>query len=176
MRLPEKKKLILAACVFAATLLMTCLLKIKIVNDGFDKAYINMGDIGVYAAAALLGGPLGALAASLSSALADLFVGSAVYAIPSLIIKGSMALLTAQLLKRGSDWSNIAKTVSISGAVMTLGYFLFDLLFIRYGVAAFSLPLNALQAIVNGLISIPVLKIICRKSYNEVEFSNSRVK
>jgi hypothetical protein len=60
---------------------------------------------------------------------------------------------------------------------MVIGYFLFDLVFMgNYEVAALSLPFNALQAIVNGLISIPVLKIICRKSYNEVEFSNSRVK
>jgi uncharacterized membrane protein len=180
MRLPEKKKLIIAACVFAATLLMTWLLKIKLdfmrgnVSAG---AYINMGDIGVFAGAALLGGPLGALAASLASALADLFVGSAVYAIPSLIIKGSMALLTAQLLKRGSEWSNIAKTICISEAVMVLGYFLFDLVFMgNYEVAALSLPLNALQSVINGPISIPVLKIICRKPYNEVEFGNSRVK
>ncbi|OQB24711.1 MAG: hypothetical protein BWY11_00934 [Firmicutes bacterium ADurb.Bin182] len=180
MRLPDKKKLILAACLFTATLLITWILRIPLdIKRGEVSAgaYINLGDIGVFAAAVLLGGPIGALTAALSSAFADLFVGSAVYALPTLIIKGGMALLAAKLIKRDYAWRNLAKAVCVSGAVMMLGYFFFDLVIMgNYEVAALSLPYNALQAIANGLISLPVLKIIGRLSCNEVEFNSSRVK
>ena len=50
--------------------------------------YVNLGDAGVYLCALLLPGGLGALAAGVGAALADLILGWAVYAPVTLLIKG----------------------------------------------------------------------------------------
>ena len=69
MRKPEPRFLILAGICFAGILLLTCLVRVplEILRDGKNAgAYFNMGDLGVYLAAAFLGGPWGALCAGLA--------------------------------------------------------------------------------------------------------------
>ena len=60
---------------------------------GVQGAYANAGDAAVYASAHLLGWPWGVAAAAIGSMLADLLLGSALYAPATFIIKGVMALL-----------------------------------------------------------------------------------
>lgn len=173
MRRPEKKTLITAGIMFIVILLLTWLLRIplNIERDGVNAgAFIHPGDIGVYVAAALLGGPWGALASALGACLADIIVGSAVYALPSLVIKAAMAFLLAHCLKKDHSWPGLLRGLIFAGALMVLCYFVFDLVIMGdYTVAALSLPFNLLQMAVCGLIALPVLKIIAGKSYKEEE-------
>lgn len=181
MRKPEPKLLILAGIFFAGILLLTCLVRVplEILRDGNNAgAYFNMGDLGVYLAAAFLGGPWGALCAGLASLIADLIVGSTIYALPSLVIKAAMAFVVAGFIKKDGSWLGMVRTVSYAGTVMVAGYFIFDLLIMGdYDVAALSLPINVLQLIANGAVAVPVLKLIPKKTYEQpFEFSSARVK
>ena len=72
----KTKRLALAGQLCGATLLLT-LLSIPL-PSGYG--YVNLGDAGVYLCALLLPGGLGALAAGVGAALADLILGWAVYA------------------------------------------------------------------------------------------------
>ena len=64
---------------------------------GVQGAYANAGDAAVYASAHLLGWPWGVAAAAIGSMLADLLLGSALYAPATFVIKGVMALLAVKL-------------------------------------------------------------------------------
>ena len=173
MRRPEKKTLITAGVMFVAILIMTWVLRIPlgIQRNGENAGvFIHAGDIGVYLAAVLLGGPWGAIVAALGCCLADIFVGSAIYAIPTLIIKAGMVFLLAYFMKKDHSWLGILRTVGYAGGLMVIGYFLYDLVILGdYEVAALSLPFNLLQMIFSGLIAWPVLKILSGKSYQQAD-------
>lgn len=166
------KQIIVAAVFFAAIILATCLLRFDIPksSDGGPllrhtgkeaNCFISFGDCVIYIAALAVGNPLAIIAAAVGSALADIFVGSAVYAIPSLIIKGAMAYLAERMLKNERDWLSIIKLCLYCSLIMIGGYFLFDLIIMNdYSVAALCLPTNVLQAIMNAAIAIPVLKVL----------------
>lgn len=161
---------ILAGILFVVTTLVTWLLRVDITIAEETAGYWTIGDAAVYASAALLGGPLGALASALGSALADILAGQAIYAPASFVIKGLMALLTCFLLKRGEsrDWLYLVKIVGIAGGMMTLLYFLYDLVLRgNYTMAALGLPFNLLQLIAGGVLGVPVLKFLRRPSYEK---------
>ena len=88
----KRLKTLLTAAIFAALeFVVTYLVSFPI--PVIQGAYVNAGDVVLYLGAALLGGPWQALAAGIGSMLADLMLGSAVYAIPTLLIKMTMAFL-----------------------------------------------------------------------------------
>ena len=92
----KTKRLALAGQLCGATLLLT-LLSIPL-PSGYG--YVNLGDAGVFLCACLLPGGLGALAAGVGAALADLILGWAMYAPVTLLIKGLTALLAGLALRR----------------------------------------------------------------------------
>ena len=168
MRRPDNKTLILTGILFVVIVLLTCLLRFDIHHQGKLAGYWTLGDVGVYIAAALLGGPWAALAAGVGSAFADIFVGQAIYAPASLIIKAGMALAFASHSKRGHTVLHLIKSVAVGGGIMIGGYFFYDLI-IRgdYILAAISLPFNILQLIGSGLIAVPVLFLMGGKNYRQ---------
>ena len=168
MRRPDNKTLILTGILLVVVVLLTCLLRFDIHYQGKLSGYWTLGDVGVYIAAALLGGPWAAVAAGVGSALADIFVGQAIYAPASLIIKAGMALVFASRLRHGHTLLDIVKSVAVAGGIMIGGYFFYDLI-IRgdYVLAAIALPFNILQLIGSGLIAVPVLFLMGGKNYRQ---------
>ncbi|OQB22388.1 MAG: Thiamine precursor transporter HmpT [Firmicutes bacterium ADurb.Bin182] len=158
------QKIVLSGLLCAVITLLTMFVSFPI--PGVTGAYVNAGDAGVYLAGFLLGGPLGALCAGVGSALADLLLGFAMYAVPTFIIKGAVALITALLLKKFSGWSRIFALL-IAGALIPAGYFLWEWLFL-YGfeTALVSVPFNLIQyagGILVGFILINALERIQKK-------------
>ena len=99
--------------------------------------YLNAGDI-VVVFSALLAGPLyGGIAAGLGSGLADLLAGYALYAPGTLIIKAGAAVIAALVFRATKRKFGSALFGAICGeAFMVLGYFVFESVFLGYGMAA----------------------------------------
>lgn len=148
-------KLVLGGLMGAVILLLTIVVAVPI--PGMAGAYVNLGDAGVYLAAFLLG-PFGALAAGIGSMLADLLLGSALYALPTLCIKGGMALLYWALSKK----THRAVAMLIAGALVPVGYFLFEATLYGAATAALGIPANLIQWAVGVLLGLPVLRIAQR--------------
>ena len=168
MRRTDDKTLILAGVMFVVILLLTWLLRVDIHYQGKLGGYWTLGDVGIYVAAVLLGGPWAALCAAAGSALADIIVGQAIYAPASIIIKALMPIVFLSHAQRGHSVLHLIKSIGIAGGVMVLGYFLYDLV-IRgdYVLAAIGLPFNILQVIASGLIALPVLFLMGGKTYRQ---------
>ena len=138
----KTKRLALAGQLCGATLLLT-LLSIPL-PSGYG--YVNLGDAGVYLCALLLPGGLGALAAGVGAALADLILGWAVYAPVTLLIKGLTALLAGLAFRRAIPLALLCCLL------VPLGYFLYETILLTAPVAAVNVLPNALQAAIGAVL------------------------
>lgn len=82
----------------------------------FTQGYIHAGDSMIFIAVLILGWRNGAIAAGMGSALSDLLAGYTQYVIPTLIIKGLMAVFMGLALEKGNNKRSI---VTLSG--ITIG-------------------------------------------------------
>lgn len=138
----KTKRLALAGQLCGATLLLT-LLSIPL-PSGYG--YVNLGDAGVFLCACLLPGGLGALAAGVGAALADLILGWAVYAPVTLLIKGLTALLAGLAFRRAIPLSLLCCLL------VPLGYFLYETILLTAPVAAVNVLPNTLQAAIGAAL------------------------
>ena len=142
----KTKRLALAGQLCGTTLLLT-LLSLPL-PSGYG--YINLGDGGVFLCALLLPGGLGALAAGVGAALADLILGWAVYAPVTLLVKGLTALLAGLALRRAGK---AALPLSLLCCLLIpLGYFLYETILLTAPVAAANVLPNALQAAIGATL------------------------
>lgn len=136
-----------AAVIFAVTW------TIRIPVPGTSGGYVNMGDSVIYLAAYLLGGPLAAAAAAVGSALADTAAGATVYIPATFVIKGLMGLFCGYF-SVGKSFSRFALSCALGGAIMTLGYALYEAAVFGMSYAAASLPFNMVQWVGGGAIAV----------------------
>ncbi len=143
----------------AAVVVILTIVHLPIPVPGMPGAYINLGDVGVYLSAFLLGSPWGVLAAAIGSALADLILGSALYAGPTFVIKGAMAFVTALLMAR---WKKPLPAIILAGLLMPAGYFIFETFLYGAEAAALSLPFNGIQYAAGILVGYAVIQLAQR--------------
>lgn len=159
----KTKQLVLAGLMTAITVVMTMFVAIPVPN--VTGAFVNCGDAAVYTSAFLLGGSIGAVAAGIGSALADLFLGSAIYAPATLIIKALMALITGILMKKLSGYKRILALL-VGGLIMPVGYGIYEIILYGFPTAIASMPFNLIQyagGIIIGAVVIKALDLIIKK-------------
>lgn len=130
---------------------VTWLVKIPVPVSG--GAYLNFGDSVIDVCAFVLGGPLAAVSAGLGSALADVAAGSAVYALPTFIIKALMGLLVGAMTST-QKLLPYCLACAAAGAVMVGGYALFEWFFFGAAYAAATLPFNLIQWCGSMLVAV----------------------
>lgn len=148
------KKLVISALFAALGLVATLFFAFPL-----PTGYANLGDCFAFAAGFCLGGVWGAAAAGIGIALADLLGGYGVYAIATFIIKAFIALcgaMAARLAREGKWRIVVIAAASLLGeAMMVLGYFFFESVFLGVGAAAIaSVAGNLTQAAVGVVTSV----------------------
>ncbi len=151
---------LLAALVAIATLIVT----IPTPTGG----YVNIGDGIVLICGWILGPVWGTLAAGVGSMIADL-IGYPIYALATFIIKALMALVAfalAKLLKpvfKRRAWFAYVLAGIAAETVMVVGYFVFEAVFMSYGMGAIvSVLPNVSQAAVGIAIGASLMSLIDR--------------
>ncbi len=147
------KRMTLCGLMCAIVVITTMFAAVPI--PGVQGAYANAGDAAVYGAAYLLGSPWGVIVAAAGSCLADVLLGSALYAPATLVIKGLMALIAARLLKKGG--MRMLKLL-VSGMVMVAGYLAYECIIYGASVAVLSIPANLIQALLGAVLGSMVIK------------------
>ena len=155
-------RLCLAALFAALCLVATNIIRIPIpATDG----YINLGDCVVLLGAFLLGPVYGAAAGGVGSALADLLTGYAVFAPGTFVIKAGIAVIASLLLKALGKKTKLAPiAAAAAGEVwMVLGYFLYESVFLSYGLAAAgSIGGNTIQAVAGVVVSAALYAVLSK--------------
>ena len=147
--------LVLAALFAALTYVATNIIHVPIpATDGV-----------VLLGAFLLGPVYGAAAGGIGSALADILSGYAVFAPGTFVIKALIAVIAAAILKAlGSKTKAAPIVASIAGeAWMLLGYFLYESIFLGYGLAAAgSIGGNAIQAVAGVILAAALYAVLSK--------------
>ncbi len=156
----KTKKLVLAA-MFAALACVTTMV-IKIPSPISGQGYINLGDCIVLLAGWMLSPLYGFLAAAIGSALADLFLGYAVYAPITFVVKGVMALIAWHGVKlmRGKLGNLPSRLVSglLAEVAMVLGYFVFEGFMYGFATSAVNIPFNGVQGAAGLILGVILIK------------------
>jgi len=141
----DKTQKIVWAGLFIALTTVATMIRLPV---PLSNGYVNAGDAVVIVSAFLLGPALGAIAAGLGSALADIFSGFAVYAPATLIIKALMGLAAGTILLKLKDKKPIFPAIlgGITAAIiMVSGYFAYELILYGLGGALADVIPNSIQ-------------------------------
>ena len=147
-----------------------------------DDTYIHLGDVAVYAVAMLCPFSTAVWAAAVGCALADLLLGSAVYAIPTVIIKTVTVIAAVRLRRLAKTTEDGDLFVCFSGVVTIVGYCIaeFIITLIRgdglsraWSEAVGSLTFNTVQALAAAAVFMMLAGFI-RKMY--AKFTAPKVK
>ena len=162
MKNKSTKKLVLAA-LFASL----CCVSTMVIQIPVPTGYVNMGDVFVLLSAWVLGPIYGGAAAGIGSMLADIFSGYAMYALPTLMIKSTMAVVAALLFravtKHSKDTNARIISAFIAECIMVAGYYLHTALITGSLVGAMAtIPSNGVQAVFALVASVALAKMLNR--------------
>lgn len=123
------------------------------------QGFINIGDAGVMICGLLFGPLIGGFSGGIGSALADLFLGYAIYAPGTLIIKGLEGFIVGIIANPKKYYKRInyrdLLAVIAGGFLMAYGYFLYEVFFFGLPAAVYELILNGIiQFGLGGLIAL----------------------
>lgn len=130
--------------------------------------YVNCGDAIVLLGAFLLGPFWGAAAAGVGSAMADVINSYALYAPGTLVIKALMALCAGLIISRfRSHHLRTSILAAVVGEIiMILGYFIFESVFLGFGLAsAANIPFNCVQGVFGAAASVILYSALIRIPY-----------
>lgn len=150
---------------FAALICVATML-IHIPTPG-TNGYVNLGDGFILMGAFILPAGYAAAAAGIGSMLADILSGYMSYAPGTLIIKGLVGLIAALMFARIQKKNSVRSILAAAAAElwMVLGYFLYEAVFLSYGLGALaSVPANIGQGVV-GVVAAMVLTPILIHSH-----------
>ena len=153
------KKLTMAGVMAALVFVMTYVPKVPVPVTG---GYVHLGDGAIFLSVLLLG-PLGIPAAAIGSGLSDLLGGYMVYVLPTMLIKGLVALIAWKIWKEGS-WLRAVIAFVLAEIAMVAGYFAFEAF--MYGAAAAwaAVGPNGIQ----GIAGV-VLGLVCHALYSRMK-------
>lgn len=176
MKNDKLQKIILSAMFAALCCIATMIIRVPTFGT---NGYVNIGDSIVLNSAWIIGGPYGALAAGIGSALADLLAGYVAYVPGTFVIKFLMAFVGAKMYslvnKRGvfKQLSYIISAV-IAEIIMIAGYFIYESIFLSYGIAAApSIISNAIQGVTCLVIGVLLINALNGSTYMFRQISKS---
>ncbi|MEE1393973.1 MAG: TIGR04002 family protein [Negativibacillus sp.] len=140
----EKQRYLVLSAMFAAIIALTITYLFHIPTG--VTGYIHLGDAFIYLAGSFLPAPYACAAAALGGGLADIMSGSAIWAIPTMIIKPLTALW---FTNKGDKMLNRRNIIAMFGAgvVSIVGYYVAEAIMYGNWVAALaSMGPNLIQS------------------------------
>ena len=167
----QRTRMVVMAAAFAA---LACVATMVVKVPSPTGGYMNLGDTVVLLGGYLLGPAWGALAGSIGPALADVLLGSPIYAPATLVIKAGMAALAAachQAFGKVRGPLGLAACGIMGELPMVVGYWLYDALLLGSAAgAAAGIPSNLVQAAFGIAASTLLAAALGRSAYVRREF------
>ena len=132
------------------------------------RGYVNFSDVAITFSALAFGPWVGAIVGGVGTAIADLVGGYPVYAPISLIVHGLQGLVIGLIgYRQRSVWMLILAWLA-GAVVMVVGYLIGGIPIVGLATSALDIPANAFQALLGGLVGIPLLLAV-RKAYPAID-------
>jgi uncharacterized membrane protein len=155
--------------IFAALIcILTMIISIPIPAT---QGFINIGDAGVMITGMMFGPIIGGIAGGVGSSLADIFLGYAIYAPATLVIKGLEGFFVGLIADPKKRKSRISYrdilAVIVGGITMAIGYFLYEIILFGVAGALYETFLNlVIQFGLGGIIAV-VFILTARKNITD---------
>jgi len=148
-----------SAIMIAVAAVFTLLVRIPVPGT---QEYVNFSDVAVNFAALAFGPWIGLIAGAIGPAIADVVGGYPQWAPLTLLAHGLQGLAVGLLARRKTPW-RIVLAWAVGAAIMVAFYFLgAGAVLSGWGVALVGLPFNILQAVVGGVVGIPLYYAVLR--------------
>jgi uncharacterized membrane protein len=155
----------LTAVLIALTTVFTLLVRVPTPARG----YVNLSDVAITFTSIAFGPWIGLAAGGIGAALADLLGGYAAFAPLTFIAHGLEGLVIGMIAFRQRSLPNMIAAWLVGSVIMVGCYFVGEGLFYTgWPPAIAEAPLNAFQAVVGGLVGIP-LYLAVRAAYPPIE-------
>ena len=154
------KNIVLSSIMVALVFIATYIIKIPFSSQG----YFNIGDCVVLLCGWILSPSYAFFSAGIGSLLADILSGYVIYAVPTLIIKGFMAVsanYVFRFLKLNNTLSYIISGI-VAELIMISGYFIFEIFMYGLFPALLNIGGSAFQGIVGLLLGVILINIFNR--------------
>lgn len=167
----EKMKNLTLSAMFAAVIMLMILYLFHI-PVGSNGGYIHFGDAFIYLAGCFLPMPYACAAATIGGGLADIMSGSAIWAIPTMIIKPLTVIWFTSKEDKLFNKRNIVAVI-LAGVVSIVGYYLAQVILTGNWVASLlGIWGNIVQAIGSGVIflimAVAIDKVSLKKRLKEI--------
>jgi uncharacterized membrane protein len=156
----DPRTLAVTAVMTAITFVLTSFIKVPTPVVG----YVHLGDAGAFFSAFAFGPWVGAVAAGLGTALADLTSPYAQWAIFSLLIHGAQGWAAGWLSGRWPDIKGLVLASIVGGVIVVVGYLLAGTILVGFGAALTEVPFNIVQVTVGAVVAVP-LYLAVRRAY-----------
>lgn len=167
----EKMKNLTLSAMFAAVIMLMILYLFHI-PVGSNGGYIHFGDAFIYLAGCFLPMTYACAAAAIGGGLADIMSGSAIWAIPTMIIKPLTVIWFTSKEDKLFNKRNIVAVI-LAGVVSIVGYYLAQVILTGNWVASLlGIWGNIVQAIGSGVIflimAVAIDKVSLKKRLKEI--------
>ena len=136
------------------------------------RGYVNLSDVAITFTALAFGPWVGALVGGVGTAIADL-IGFPVYAPISLIVHGLQGLVIGLIgYRQRSPWRLVLAWFA-GAVVMVIGYLIGGIPIAGLPTSALDIPGNAFQALIGGLLGIPLFLAV-RRAYPAIDHLGQR--
>jgi len=128
------------------------------------RGYFNLGEAVVFFTALSFGWKAGGICGGIGSAAADILLGYGVFAVITLIAKGTEGLVCGAISRAGNGrrWAMVLG-IAAGGACMITGYFLGEWVYLGLGPAILELfTVNIAQAAIGGSIGLALFYAVSR--------------
>lgn len=145
------KRLTFSALMIALIFISTVVIAIPSPLGG----YINLGDAAIYIASYFLKLPsLSFMVGGIGSALGDLYLGYVIYAIPTLIIKGTMGAVASYMLKQ----NKLTLGLFLGYFIMVIGYYIAEIFILGHLLSPLAnVPYNLIQGLIGSIVGIVLI-------------------
>lgn len=161
----ERFRLTPMAIALSGVMIAVVFVGTRFIQVPIPSGYIHLGDIAIYTGAFVFGPLVGLVSGAIGPALADLSSGYGQYAPATLVIHGLQGLIAGWIGWRAGLWRMVLATV-IGGAIVVLGYFLWEVAVLRIGLATATanIPFNLTQVVTGAIGGILVTELL-RRAY-----------
>ena len=163
----KTKKIVMGAMMMCLIIVMTIVVKIPVPGT---QGYVHLGDAMVFMTVMILGKKWGAVCSGVGSAMADIFLGGAMWAPWTLVIKGVMAYIVGAIIA-GEDVSKTREIAAMTagGIFMTAGYYAAEgIMYGNWAVALLGIPWNIGQFVVGGVLATVLAVALCKTKARDV--------
>ena len=158
-------RIALVAVLIALTAVFTLLIRVPTPAKG----YVNLSDVAITFAALSFGPWVGLVAGGVGTALADLLGGFAPFAPLTLVAHGVQGLVIGWICRRNRSLPVMIAAWAAGALVMVGSYLVGEgLIYTGWPPALAEAPLNAFQALVGGVVGIPLV-IAVRRAFPQVD-------